>query len=49
MQDNAETFTKEVKEATDKQQRAIDEAKTVVTSVPEPSETDEERGVENGS
>lgn len=51
MQDNAKTFNEEVEKATTKQQKAIDEAKFTVTSsrsVPEPSEVDEERGVENG-
>ena len=48
MKSNAEVFNKEVKEATDKQQLAIDVAKSTVTSVPAPTEVDEERGIENG-
>ena len=51
MKENAEVFNKEVKEATDKQQKAIDEAKFTVTSptlIPAPTEADEERETENG-
>lgn len=51
MKENAKVFNEEVKKATDKQQKVIDEAKFTVTSplsIPAPTEIDEERKIVNG-